>query len=983
MKKKYIYLAIAAVLVVAGFIFSAVRSQARFIENNDSQVVAEALELLRNSLPNYRPTYIDFLRGNTAPHGTGIHTALPRLTSDGAETDSLQLSFGNSAYYIINVPQTGLFQLNLEYFVDIHTHSQSFMRMQINGETQFVEMESLALRMLFYDESKDFPTNAFGDQSPPMTRRRIEWQQDYLFDALFTTASPLLFRLEAGDNIISLTNMAQVTHVGALTAGPAVPLPTYAEYRAGLPGVTPAAHHTILINATDYIGKNSADIMLYSSNSVRAYPIHHDMRLLNSVWMYDAGATVTYGFYAPANGLYAIGMNIWLPWVDLESYITIRINGEIPFEEFRNFSLRGNERFNDFNFQSIYNRETGEHFFVYLTAGYHTLCITLESEPVSEIINNLRLVVDHTAQFNLQTRMITGTGTIDATRSWNFTRYIPETVAYLEAYEAILRDVIYTLQFRSDAGVNSELLAEAVVIFNTLERLLEFPDDFPLHLSSLVGRNSIQDIAGRLFAGVTRINMGVESIVLSTDPTAIEGLDANWLDALVHEVRSVAVTFTSPRFNHRFDEEIVNVWVAQRSISELDVLQNLTDTHFTPYSGIQVRFSIMPDVNRLIMSAAANETPDMAIGLPSWMAFDLASRNALHDLTQFQDFWQVAGQFPPGSLVPFAYIDGMYALPESLEFNILAYRVDILEALDIPVPNTWQDVTDILPELQRYGMNFFHPMSNPHALKFLHQTWPMFLQHDVGMFTTDGSRTLINDPAGVAALSMLGDFFVRHAMPMEIPSAFDAFRHGITPVAIIGSGQYRAIRFGARELQGQWNIAPLPGIEQPDGSISRWYVANGQSAIMYRDSGHKDAAWEWLTWWLSAQTQAMYAQFLTSSFGEFFFWIPSNKDAWDAINLPHEHREIVMEQLMWLQDAQRIPGLYMVEREISNAWNAIVLEGMSPQRAADRAATRINREVRRKMIEFGFLDADGNQLREFILRDIYWIIENIERAAGQ
>ena len=983
MKKKIALLLSALTLVIVFILFAVFSNQARFIESEDPEIVAEALHLLRSSLRNYRRTYIDFRRERSLPYGTSTSYALPQAAHGLNPDQSLYLAHGDMAYFVLSVDQQGLYQLNLEYLVEITTHSPSIFRVRINDESQFMEMDTIAMRMVFYDETKDFPTNTFGDQSPPLTRRRATWQRDYFHDTTFSTATPFLFHLEAGENIIQLTNIAQSTYIGELTASPPVPIQTYAEYRASTPQTAPAQTQTISLSGADYTEKNSADVVLTSINSVRATPVHPDMRLINAVAINEPGTAPTYEIYISENGLYALGLYAITSRVDFETFITVRINGEIPFQEFKNFNLHGNQRFDDLNFQILYNRDTGDPFFVYLPAGVHTLSITLEREPVMDISHNLRLVIEHVSQFVLEAQRITGTGSVDTTRSWNFTRYMPEAVPFLEAYRVVLQDAVYRLQYRTDAGVNADMLAETMIVFNMLDRLLEFPDDLPLHMTNLSGSiNSVSALAGRLFGRLNHTQLEIDTIMLSTDPAELVGSGATWWDAFVYGAREVGVTFTSDRFNNRLDDEYLNIWVAQRSIMEIDLLQNLTDTHFTPQTGIPVRISVMPDMNRLIMSAAANEVPDLGIGLPSWMPFDLASRNALHDMTEFPNFWEVAGQFPPGSMVSYAYLDGMFALPESLEFQVLIYRTDIFDTLELPIPDTWQDVLDILPELQRYGMNFGHPLSWGGALKFLNLTWPFYMQHGAELFTEDGIRPLIAEPDGVQSLRFMSDLFMRYSLPLEVPSFFDSFRRGELPIGIVTSGLYRGIRSGAREIQGLWDIAPLPGIQQEDGSVSRWFMANGHAAAMFRDSEKLDEAWEWLQWWLSAPVQVQYTQMMSSSFGELFFWFPSNPEAWHTVAMSHEHRMMVMDQMHWMREIQRVPGLYMVERAISNAWSSIVFQGVSPQRAADRASTIIHREVRRKMIEFGFLDDEGNVIREFVLRDIDWIIENIEAARG-
>ena len=54
----------------------------------------------------------------------------------------------------------------------------------------------------------------------------------------------------------------------------------------------------------------------------------------------------------------------------------------------------------------------------------------------------------------------------------------------------------------------------------------------------------------------------------------------------------------------------------------------------------------------------------------------------------------------------------------------------------------------------------------------------------------------------------------------------------------------------------------------------------------------------------------------------------------------------------------------MQERELSNVWSRIVFEGDNPRVAIDRSITTINREITRKMEEFGYL-VDGQPVREF------------------
>ena len=70
----------------------------------------------------------------------------------------------------------------------------------------------------------------------------------------------------------------------------------------------------------------------------------------------------------------------------------------------------------------------------------------------------------------------------------------------------------------------------------------------------------------------------------------------------------------------------------------------------------------------------------------------------------------------------------------------------------------------------------------------------------------------------------------------------------------------------------------------------------------------------------------------------------------------------------------------MLERGMSDIWNTTVFDGTPVRIAIDRQKQTIDREIRRKMIEFGFLDRNGNVIRDYLVLDIEWIKQQIENA---
>ena len=64
---------------------------------------------------------------------------------------------------------------------------------------------------------------------------------------------------------------------------------------------------------------------------------------------------------------------------------------------------------------------------------------------------------------------------------------------------------------------------------------------------------------------------------------------------------------------------------------------------------------------------------------------------------------------------PFTFRDSVYALPQQQPFPMLFYRTDILEELGLEVPQTWDDVFRLIPDLQKEHMNFGLPVSDQRA----------------------------------------------------------------------------------------------------------------------------------------------------------------------------------------------------------------------------------------------------------------------------
>ncbi len=981
-KKRVVFLAIALVVIIAIVaVILGMKKDAAYVEEVSGQEVEEAFELLSDSLSFETVRYQEYIAGQEIVYGLEDATSEPSGSEkeDGYEHAVAQLDYEDTASYTVNVKESGVYSLGLDYHTGGSNLSDYRVAVTINGESYFEEMSMITLPLLWHDATKDFPVDRYGDETAPEQVRDDDWQYRNLYNTSYYTAKPLYFYLESGSNTIDIQNVsADGLTLGQLYVNAiADEIPSYSEYRAQNDGELVDAF--IEINSVDYVSKNSTSALLSHANNPSLKPHDSEYKEMNTVSWKEAGIEVNYEITVEQTGYYHLALHYKNEKEDFQVFESIKIDGEVPFKELESYGFDTT----DTSWKNeVLSDAEGNPYEIYLTEGTHTLTIRSEMEPVSDEWRYSRLIAEHVTQFALDIKQITG-AEVDEYRSWYITKYIPDTLAYLEAYETLVRAMQYELQNYAPNGIESAKLSELDRAVMILDKLEEYPDEIALYSENLTGSsvstdNSILRLMGDFTTNISSQPFALDRIYVYGDEEQLPKENAGFFASFVNGVKGLVYSFTSDKYQVENDEEAVNIWV-NRAVTQVDLLQKMADAEFTPQTGIKVKISVMPDANKLTMAAAADETPDMALGLQSHMPFELACRDAIYDLTQFEDFWQVAEQFTPGAFIPYVFNEGVFAIPETADFNLVIYRKDIFEQLGMEVPSTWEDLTGILPELQRFGMNFYHNIATIDGYKWFYQTTPLIYQNGGSLYTEDGLHTAINRPEAVLGIKTLGELFSIYSVPTQVPQFNDSFRYGVHPIGIVNLETYNLITNGAPELEGQWELTYYLGTEQEDGSIDRSYIAAGTGGIIFNDSEKIDECWTFMKWWLSHDVQTSYAHTLKSTYGDEYIWLPSNLDAIADCTLPTEDKQIILEQLEHLRDVPRTPGQYMLERDIYNIWNAIAVDGSAAQVAIDEKIQEINREITKKMSDLGYVDTQGNLLREYNIRDIEWIRENIEK----
>jgi hypothetical protein len=109
-------------------------------------------------------------------------------------------------------------------------------------------------------------------------------------------------------------------------------------------------------------------------------------------------------------------------------------------------------------------------------------------------------------------------------------------------------------------------------------------------------------------------------------------------------------------------------------------------------------------------------------------------------------------------------------------------------------------------------------------------------------------------------------------------------------------------------------------------------------------------------------------------------WLPANVEALSQAAIEQEDKKVILDMVQQIRDVPRTPGQYLLERSISDIWNTMIFDGTSAQVAADEKIIAINREIKKKMVELGYYDEQGNMQKSYVIRDVDWIQKQMDNA---
>ncbi|MFD2114970.1 extracellular solute-binding protein [Paenibacillus yanchengensis] len=893
------------------------------------------------------------------------NSKLKVTTEDGRE-NVLEWRLDNEEWieYEFDIADAGLYQITMSYrpTTDENRRRPILLNVTIDGENQFIESRSITLDRRWQDPQST-GVDAAGNQVRPMTKDVSGWITTELRDSGGAYVSPLLWKLDKGKHVIRFQS-SEPMFIDTITLEAPKSRDDYNSYLQAQPKIDAAAQlkqQPIEIEAEASDWKSDSSISLRYDRDIESTPYKRGKITYNTIdatrWS-TGNREISWSFDVPESGYYKFALRAKQSVSsNRSSFRTIRINGEIPFREMEAYKIPFASGWQGLQIKN----EEGEAYKFYLEKGRNTITMRVTYAPLKESVTEMEKLVAKLMKLSTDLKALTG-GSEDKNRTWKINEELP---GFTDDLQAVMDKLIYLEQEVKGINGKTDSVTQGIgTVVKDLESMMSTPNEIPYKLDRFV---SLQGKVADLLQQLKNQPLSLDRLYVIPAEEDVPKITANFFEKVEGSLVNFFYSFQSDGKISSLDKDVLNVWVL-RGRDYVNLLQEIVDEQFTPQTGIKVKVNLLADTNLLVLMNAAGKAPDVALGLPQAIPFDYAVRNALYDFTTFSDFDEIFERFAPGSWLPFFYNEGYYAVPETQSFSMLYYRKDILKQHGLEVPNTWQDVYDMLPVLQQNNLNMMPP-----------QHIPFFYQNNAEYFEVDGMKTGLNSESGYQAFKEWTDMFNVYAIDRQVASFYQSFRSGTVPIGIADFSMYIQLMVAAPELNGYWGIAPIPGMVQEDGTVARWMGGDMQGSVMFKSTKKAEQGWEFLKWWSSGEVQERYGNDLETLNGLTFRWNTANIDAFTRLPWKKEDMESILEQWRWYKEIPNVPGSYYLERELQNAWNRTVIDGMNYRSSLEQSIREIEREMLRKMAEFGHLDSKGQLIKSLNLPRVTEPWKGVER----
>ncbi|MFD0714575.1 extracellular solute-binding protein [Paenibacillus sp. GCM10027626] len=860
---------------------------------------------------------------------------------EGIEGESLLTAESGLIEWEINVPTSGLYNIELLYY-PVEGKGNSIERLvSIDGKVPYYEAQYINLSRIWKDEG-EIEQDRKGNDVRPKQVEAPKWRKAVLHDLLGYYNDPLLFYLDKGQHTIGLQSVREPMVLNNIRIYKAEELKPYSEVKAGYEalGYKEADVEPVKIQAQNSYEKS--DNTLYPLNdrsSALTDPQDPSKLRLNSIggdkWKMP-GQWISYRFNVEKDGLYKISTRFKQNKL-AGMYVTrkLMIDGVVPFKEAQSVKFNYGR---GWQVQALGDGE--QEFAFYLEAGEHELTIEVALGQMAEVINDVDSSLSRMNAIYRQILMITGSEP-DLYRDYGFEKLIPDAIAAMKEQAAELRRLSADMEeLVGQKGENMVLIDKLAF---QLEQMVKDPEANIAKTFTPFKENI--GALGTWILTVSEQPLTLDYISVMPPSEELPPPEAPLWKRILFEILSFFMSFFEDYNSLAVDEEKeggkpVEVWLTSGR-DQAQIIREMINDTFTPETGIPVKLKLISE-NTLLPSVLAGIGPDIAMGNPVNEPIQFALRNAVEPLGNMPGYTDILSRFHPSALVPFNLDGTLYALPETQSFPMLFYRKDILQELGLEVPETWEEFYSLIPEIQKQNMQIGFPADITGLQIFLYQ-------NGGELYDTARSRSTLGDDQTINAFQKQTELFTTYKFPRDYDFA-NRFRTGEMPIGIADYTIYNQLIAFAPEIKGLWEFVPLPGTVRDDGTINRATPSTGTAIMMLRGAKDKEAAWRYMTWWTSAETQSRFGKEMEAVLGKAAKQATANMEALQ--NMPWTKREFdhLMTEWQYATGTPEVPGGYYVTRSVGFA-AALAYSNGDPESLLDYAR-EADLEIARKRREF-------------------------------
>lgn len=814
-----------------------------------------------------------------------------------------------------NVEKTALYTFCIKYSTLDNGKEPLSISCMLDGKFPYSEFEYITIPRYFEDVGEIRKDNN-GNQISKEIKQKLGNYEYALRDE--NNTSYLMVYLSAGEHSLQITNLAEAFNITAITFTFAEETVSYFEYREKYKSSKVYDSYNIYEAENTYLKTSYNLTQLIDNTSANVSPHNASLDKVNYIggsnWS-QPGDTIFWEIDVPKDGLYSIGFNYRQNYtLNTSFYREVRIDGTIPFEEMKSvefpYAL-------NWEFYTLSDKDDKPYLF-YLPKGKHTISFSVTLGNLSQVCNDLEEITYNIAALYRSIIMITG-DTPDANRDYNLFDRIVDFSQQLDTYITQLNKVNEDLSVAF--GSNS---VSAISTVNGMINVIQLMKEHKYTAHKYIGRYY------DCYASLSSMLMELKSMPLDFDRIYIGN---NFSETKTGVIESVI--FSVKRFLTSFigdysdldssDRERITLWV-NWGRDQAKVLKYLIQSDFSVKNDIDVDIKITNAT--LTHAALSGNGPDCQLHLSRSEPVNLAMRDAVYDLTQFEDYNEVASRFMTSASDCYKFEDGIYALPDAQTFFMMFVRTDIFEELGLEIPKTWEDFITTSTLLLRQNMQVGLPYTQISEMTQVNlgvgalSIYPTLLTQNGGeLYNEDRSEIKLLSETSIETFTQWTNFYTKYGLPKTY-DFFNRFRLGLMPMAIQNYTTYATLTAAAPEITEFWEMYELPGTVGEDGSINNVTTGGGTGAVILSASKHKDAAWEFIKWWTSADIQYRYGMEVENILGSSARVATANVEALKQYSWKKSTLNNIMSQWKKVKEMPEVPGGYYVSRVLDQAfWN--------------------------------------------------------------